>query len=259
MTAPTIRYSVIEGVASLSLCRPAQRNAMDAHMRDAFAEACNSAGSDPAVRVLLISAEGSSFCAGADTSEMGGGGIQGSRARMRKWNAMSRALNGVDKPVIAAVRGSAVGIGWSIVLGSDIVIASDTARFAQVFRNIALAPDGGAIWHLTRRLGVAVAKDLVFSGRFVAADEALKLGLVSRVVPDADLDATALSVAQELATGPTFALGMSKWLFDKAGQSSLDEFLELEMMVQSQLTQGQDFAEGIDAFKNKRKPKFTGR
>src|SRR5205807_10377007 len=102
-----------------------------------------------------------------------------------------RGLTAIEKPVIAAVRGPAVGIGWSIAMACDLIVASETARFSQIFRRIGLAPDGGAIWFLTKRIGMARAKELVFTGRFVDAAEALALGLVNYVVPDGELMAKA--------------------------------------------------------------------
>ena len=118
-----------------------------------------------------------------------------------------RTLHAIEKPVIAAVRGPTVGIGWSIALACDLIVASETARFSQIFRRIGLAPDGGAIWFLTRRIGMARAKELVFTARFVEAQEALSLGLVNHVVPDGELMAKTQELAADLASGPTFAFG----------------------------------------------------
>ena len=152
------------------------------------------------------------------------------------------------------MRGPAVGIGWSIALACDLVVASKTARFSQIFRRIGLAPDGGAIWFLTRRIGMPKAKELVFSARL-----ALALGLVNHVVEDDQLMSKTEELAAELAEAPTFALGLAKKLFHAAVGPSLEDYLEIESMVQPQLHMTADNAEGVAAFREKRKPKFTGR
>ena len=170
-----------------------------------------------------------------------------------------RNLVNIEKPVIAAVRGPAVGVGWSLALACDLVIASDTARFAQVFRNIGLVPDGGAIWFLTQYLGTLRAKELVFSGRRIDAHEAHALGLVTRVVPDADLDTVAWQVAREYAAGPTYALGLDKKLFKLMHQPALETLLDAEAWTQGQALASEDHKEGLRAFREKRAPDFKGR
>ena len=143
-------------------------------------------------------------------------------------------------------------------MGCDLIVASETARFSQVFRKIGLAPDGGAIWFLSKRIGMARAKELVFTARFVDAAEALSLGLVNYVVPDDELMAKAEALAADLAAGPTFAFGMAKKMFAMAN-GSYEEFLDVENFVQPQLGQTDDHREGVAAFKEKRPPVFKGR
>jgi 2-(1,2-epoxy-1,2-dihydrophenyl)acetyl-CoA isomerase len=185
--------------------------------------------------------------------------LKGGRQRMQRGaHAFIRELYAIEKPVIAAVRGPAVGIGWSIALACDLIVASETARFSQIFRRIGLAPDGGAIWFLTRLVGVARAKELVYSARFVLAPEALALGLVSHVVADGELMAKAAALAADFAAAPTFALGLAKKLFAVAVGPSLEDYLEREAFVQPQLHLTQDHEEGVAAFKEKRQPRFTG-
>ena len=138
-------------------------------------------------------------------------------------------------------------------------MASKTARFSQIFRRIDLAPDGGAIWFLTRRIGMLKAKELVFSARFVEAEEALALGLVNYVVEDDELMSETEELAAELAAAPTFALGLAKKLFHAAVGPSLEDYLEIESLVQPQLHMTADNAEGVAAFREKRKPEFKGR
>lgn len=143
-------------------------------------------------------------------------------------------------------------------MGCDLIVASETARFSQIFRRIGLAPDGGAIWFLTKRIGLARAKELVFTARFVDAREALSLGLVNEVVPDTELMPRAEALAADLASGPTFAFGMAKKMFAMAN-STYEDFLDVESLVQPQLGQSEDHREGVAAFKEKREPHFKGR
>lgn len=135
---------------------------------------------------------------------------------------------------MAGVRGAVAGIGWSMALACDAVIASDTAKFSQVFRHVGVVPDGGAIDFLSQHLGIQRAKELVYSGRRVDAGEAQALGLVNQVVPDTELDATTLAHARELASGPTFALGVAKKMFKLMHQPDLETLLDAEMAARPQ-------------------------
>jgi len=246
-------------VAVVTLSNPSRRNALTLEMRQAVLEAFRAFAGDEDVRAVVVAGDGDAFCAGADVGAMGGRDLAGARARMKTMHAMIRAVHGLDKPVVAAVRGPAVGIGFSLAMACDLVLASPDANFAQVFKRVGLAPDGGAIWFLARTMGFARAKELVFSARPLPADEALALGLVHRLVPaDRVLD-EALRLAQDHAEGPTLALAMAKQMFAASVSPSLEQFLELELLIGPQLSQTGDHAEGTSAFKEKRKPKFGGR
>ncbi|MBO0737321.1 MAG: enoyl-CoA hydratase/isomerase family protein [Alphaproteobacteria bacterium] len=249
-------------VAKIVLNRPDKLNALDVDMRQSLCDYLARLRFDDTVRVVIVTGAGRGFCSGADVDRMAGQAhdLRADRERMQKGgHAFIRALHAIEKPTLAAVRGPAVGIGWSIALACDLVIASKTARFSQIFRRIGLAPDGGAIWFLTRRLGMARAKELVFSARFVEADEALALGLVNDVVEDDQLAARTEELAADLAEAPTFALGLAKKLFHAAAGPGLEDYLEIESLVQPQLHMSADNAEGVAAFREKRKPKFIGR
>jgi 2-(1,2-epoxy-1,2-dihydrophenyl)acetyl-CoA isomerase len=208
---------------------------------------------------VVVTGAGDAFCSGADVSAMGGRDLASARVRMRTMHAMISAVHGLDKPVIAAVRGPAVGVGLSLALACDLVVASPTARFAQVFKRVGLAPDGGAVWFLSRLIGFARAKELVYSARTVEAQEAQALGIVQRIVPDDTLLDEALAQAAEYAEGPGLALAMAKQMFAASVSPSLEQFLETELLIQPQLMQTRDHAEGTAAFKDKRKPVFEGR
>src|SRR6476660_4426534 len=226
----------IEGaVAKIVLNRPDKLNALTVDMRQSLCDYFARLRFDDAVRVVIVTGAGRAFCSGADVDRMAGQphDLRTDRERMQRGgHTFIRALHALEKPVIDAVRGPAVGIGWSIALACDLVVASKTARFSQVFRRIGLAPDGGAIWFLTRRIGLARAKELVFTARFVEAAEALSLGLVNYVVPDGELMAKADALAADLASGPTFAFGLAKKLFHMASGLSYEDFLDYEAFVQ---------------------------
>jgi 2-(1,2-epoxy-1,2-dihydrophenyl)acetyl-CoA isomerase len=256
----TVELTIDGAVAKVVLNRPEKLNALTVEMRERLGEYFTRLRFDDAVRAIIVTGAGRGFCSGADVDRMGGHDLRGDRERMQQGaHGYLRTLHAIEKPVIAAVRGPAVGIGWSIALACDLIVASKTARFSQIFKRIGLAPDGGAIWFLTRRLGMPKAKELVFSARFVEAEEALALGLVNEVVEDDALMARAEALAAELAEGPTFALGLAKKLFNAAIGPSLDDYLDLESLIQPQLHQTADNAEGRAAFREKRPPKFTGR
>jgi 2-(1,2-epoxy-1,2-dihydrophenyl)acetyl-CoA isomerase len=246
-------------VALVTLRNPARRNALTLDMRQSLLEAFRGFVSDDAVRAVVVAGEGEAFCAGADVSAMGGRDLAGARVRMKTMHAMIRAVHGLDKPVLAAVRGPAVGIGFSLAMACDMVLASPTANFSQVFKRVGLAPDGGAIWFLARQVGFAQAKELVYSARPLPAQEAHALGLVQRIVADERLLDEALEQAREYAEGPTLALAMAKQMFAASVAPSLEQFLEMELLVGPALAQTSDHAEGAAAFKEKRKAVFTGR
>src|ERR1700722_7232966 len=250
---------IIEGaVAKVTLNRPEKLNALTIEMRQQLRDHFGALRYNDDVRAIIVTGEGRAFCTGADVGRMQRGGLRSEREKIQGGShTFLRTLHAIEKPVIAAVRGPTVGIGWSIALACDLIVASDTARFSQIFRRIGLAPDGGAIWFLSKRIGMARAKELVFTGRFVDAAEALSLGLVNYVVPDSDLMAKAESLAADLAAGPTFAFGMAKKMFAMAN-STYEEFLDLESLIQPQLGQTEDHREGVAAFKEKRQPKFKG-
>jgi len=253
-----VRFDVREAVGVITLDRPERMNALTVEMREALGTYFEQAARDPAVRAVLLQSSGKAFCASGDVSRMGDFTPTSGRELLKLAQRMVRNLANIEKPVVAAVRGMVAGIGWSMALACDMVIASDTARFSQVFRHVGLVPDGGAVWFLTQHLGAMRAKELVYTGRRIDVQEAHSLGLVTRVVADDDLDAVAWQTAQELAQGPTFALGMAKKMFKLMHQPDLESLLDAEAWAQGLALLTDDHREGVQAFFEKRKPRFKG-
>ncbi|MGF6861255.1 2-(1,2-epoxy-1,2-dihydrophenyl)acetyl-CoA isomerase [Rhodobacteraceae bacterium MBR-64] len=247
-----------DGLAVVSLNRPDKLNALTLEMRTDLLAAFRDIQTDPEVRAVLLRAEGRAFCAGADISTMGKDDVWGDRARLYRAHQMILAIYNCEKPVVAAVRGPAVGVGLSLALACDVILLSETAKLGQVFRKVGLAPDGGAAFFLQNLIGRQRATDLAFTARLVPAEEALALGLASHLHPDDALDSAAQEYAADLASGPTFALAGAKRLMRAALQPSLESFLETEAVIQGQIIKSADHAEGIDAFLNKRTPVFRG-
>jgi 2-(1,2-epoxy-1,2-dihydrophenyl)acetyl-CoA isomerase len=253
-----VNYDVRDAVAVVTLDRPDKMNALTVDMREALGTSFERAARDPAVRAVLLRSEGKAFCASGDVGKMGEFTPSSARDLLKLAHRMVRNLANIEKPVVCAVRGAVAGIGWSMALACDVVIASETAKFSQVFRNVGLVPDGGAVYFLTQHLGILRAKDLVYSGRRVDAAEALSLSLVNAVVPDDELDARAWQEASDLASGPTFALGIAKKMFKLMYQPDLETLLDAEAWAQGIALLSDDHKEGVRAFFDKRKPQFKG-
>lgn len=255
----TIRTRIDNGVATIELDRPERLNALNHEMKESLLQALHDFAQDDAVRVVVLQGAGKAFCAGSDVSTMGDSSIAAGRQRLMLAHAIIKAIEHIEKPVIAVVSGVAVGIGWSLALASDFILASPAARFGQVFRKVGLAPDGGSVFLLAQYVGVLRAKELTMTARMIDGDEAARLGLVTELVAEEKLFARAQEIAADLAAGASLALGMTKRMFVAAAGNDLDRFLDMESHIQNQLLQTQDHQEGVDAFLNKRKPVFTGR
>lgn len=245
-------------VAIVTLDRPETKNAITQDMRGQLYGAMEQIALDHDIRSVVLTGAGGDFCSGMDVGGMGRGGVTGSMDRMHTLNRIARAIYSLKKPTIAAVPGVCVGVGFSYALACDIVLAAEKAKFAAIFRNIALAPDGGLVWHLRQLLGVQKAKELVYSGRIIRADEAVALGLAYEKVADDALMDRALELAASFATGPTIAMGLAKRQFDLAWNNSFDQYLDMEATMQPIASRTEDHEEGLKAFREKRKPQFRG-
>ena len=246
-------------IATLTLDRPERLNAMADPMWDALQSHLATIAADDAVRAVILTGAGRAFCSGGDVTGMAKSDIVSGRARSQRRHRAVLALYNLEKPVIAAVRGAVYGIGNALALACDLVIASDTTKFSMAFKKVGVVPDGGAIFFLTQNLGIARAKELVYTARVVPAAEALELGLVARVVPDAKLEAEARALAVEMAESATYALALAKKMFHSMYVPTLEQLLELETLASGAARLTHDHQEGVTAFKEKRPPKFQGR
>jgi 2-(1,2-epoxy-1,2-dihydrophenyl)acetyl-CoA isomerase len=255
----SIRVSKEGGVATVLLDRPEKLNALSAEMYEQLAERFTAFDADEDVRAIVLRGAGRAFCAGGDVGTMGGHDVVSGRARSKRHHRAILALYHCEKPVIAAVRGPAAGVGLSLALACDLVLASESAYFLAAFKNVGIPPDGGAVFFLTQHLGLARAKDIAYTARRVPAAEAKEMGLVARVVPDERLEAEAQALAAELAASATFALRLAKRMFHAMYSPGLESLLEMERLALASARLTRDHQEGVAAFREKRPPRFEGR
>jgi 2-(1,2-epoxy-1,2-dihydrophenyl)acetyl-CoA isomerase len=246
------------GVMTITLNRPEVLNAFDSAMHEAFRAALEEA-QEPEVRAVVLTGAGRGFCVGQDLNEFKeAAGDIGERLRST-YNPNVLALRGLEKPVIAAVNGPAAGAGLSLACACDLRLAASSATFVPAFLGIGLVPDTGATYFIERLLGYSRAFEWLCSGRRFSAADAHAWGLVTEVVDDGRLSARTAELAATLAALPTRALGLTKRLLERAALSSLEEQLELEAELQAEAARSEDFREGVNAFLEKREPRFTGR
>jgi len=254
-----VRLEKDGALAILTLDRPDRLNAMADPMWDALHGHLMTIAADDVIRAVILTGAGRAFCSGGDVTGMAKSDILSGRARSQRRHRAVLALYNLEKPVIAAVRGAVYGIGNALALACDIVVASDTTKFSMAFKKVGVVPDGGAIFFLTQNLGVARAKELVYTARVVPAAEALALGLVARVVADDKLEIETRALATELAESATYALALAKKMFHSMYVPTLEQLMELETLASGAARLTHDHKEGVEAFKEKRPPRFQGR
>jgi len=227
-------------------------------MRREIVQALDEIEADPAARVVIVTGSGGHFCSGGDLRSMSEKRLTAAegRARVEVLNRMVRRLVDFPRPTIAMVDGVAAGAGANLALCCDLIVASDRARFGELFWKVGLVPDGGGTWLLPRAVGLARAKELMFTADQIDAAEAYRIGLVNRVVPAAELPATTRALAERIAAGPPAVLRMVKHLVNRAAASDLSTALDLEAFAQGQALVGPDHQEGLRAFFEKRPPRF---
>lgn len=243
------------GVRTLTLNRPHRRNAVDRELWDALAEALTAITDDASVRAVVLTGAGGAFCAGADLS--GGVPDEHPLRGMRRVNDIALLLHELPQPSVAAVDGVAVGAGWNLALGCDLVVATPRARFSQIFARRGLSLDFGGSWLLPRIVGLQQAKRIALLADTLGADEARALGLVTEVVDPDELAGHAAALAARLAAGPPVALAQTKALLNAGVQSSMREALDAEARTQT-INFATDAPEGFRAFVDKRDPDYTG-
>ena len=259
---PTLERSFTDGVATVALNRPEAMNAWTEQLADELAGALHEVARDERVRAVLLTGRGRAFSAGADIKAgfpPTAAGHPDVHTRLTgSHHAIINEIRAMPKPVVAAVRGAAAGIGCSLALACDIVVAAESSYFLLAFVNIGLAPDGGASAFVAARAGVGRASEMAMLGEPIAAATALEWGLANRVVADERLDEEALELARRLAAGPAGSYAATKRELNAWSYAQLRAQLALEADEQQLLAASPDFAEGLAAFAQKRPPRFAG-
>lgn len=249
------------GIVTITLTRPEKKNAINGVMWDELLATFREIGDSSDDRAVVITGAGGAFCSGADLTGRNAPGApeRHQLAAMRHVGDVCLALQRLPQPVIAKVRGVAVGAGCNMALGCDLVVASTTARFSEIFAKRGLSIDFGGSWVLPRRVGLHRAKELAFFADIIDAAEAERIGLVNRVVDDAELDAFVDDWATRLAAGPPIALAMTKRMLNNSMHVTLEEALDDEGTAQTINFTTADTMEAMSAFVAKRDPRFNGR
>jgi 2-(1,2-epoxy-1,2-dihydrophenyl)acetyl-CoA isomerase len=262
MTFETITYELQDGVCTITLNRPDVFNAANEQLTTDLQRALASANEDPQVRCVVLTGAGKAFCSGQDLKDAPSSG-DGKRnlndSLVRRYNPIVRAIRSMPKPVVAGINGVAAGAGLSLALAADVRIMSSSARLVEAFIAIALIPDSGATWFYPRMMGYSRAFEFAALNSPITAEEALRLGLVASVVSPKAFHKALSTYARKLADGPTATIGYVKHLLQQGLTHTLDEMLDLEADFQQRAGDSADYAEGVRAFIEKRKPSFTGK
>jgi 2-(1,2-epoxy-1,2-dihydrophenyl)acetyl-CoA isomerase len=258
-----LEFEVDGGVAVITLNRPDVLNAFNDELGHAAVQAVTKASDDESVRCIVITGAGRAFSSGEDLGALAGGYKAGDvpdlgRTLVDRYNPLIRAIRAAPKPVVAAVNGVAAGAGASIALACDYRIASEHAKLVLAFIKVGLVPDSGAVWFLSKMVGEARAWELASTGAPIGGDEALRLGLFTKLVPAHEFESTWRSFATELASGPTAGYALTKRLVHDAADRSLDDQLDAEVDAQTAAGKTDDHLEGTQAFLTKRPPTFKG-
>lgn len=247
-----------DGIVTVTLNQPEKKNAVSFEMWERLVEVFREVAQNPQDRVMVLTGAQGNFCSGADLT----GGSEDPRHQLDKmqyFGFVGIALHEIPKPTIAKIDGVAIGAGLNMALGCDLIVASDRARFSEIFAQRGLSVDLGGSWVLPRLVGLHKAKELLLLAEILDAKEAERIGIVNRVVPHGELDAFTQGWATRLAEGPPLALQMTKRMVNSGLQMSLSEMLHWEAMAQTVNTTTKDGAEAMAAFVEKRSPKFQGR
>lgn len=261
MTYKHILFSQTNGAATITLNRPEALNAFTEEMISETTDAFKQAGRTQSVRCVVITGNGRAFSSGQDLAEVqerAGQFSIGDHLR-QGYNRLIQQMVSLEKPIIGAINGIAAGAGCGVALAADIRIASDQASFMFAFSKVGLIPDSGLNWLLPRMIGYGRAYELALTADKIPAEQALAWGMVNRVVPQAQLMETAAAWAERLAAGPTLAFGLTKRAMNQGWTTSLAESLEYEAHLQEVCGRSADNLEGVQAFLQKRPPRFQGK
>ena len=261
----SVNVRVADGAATIELNRPQALNAWNAQLGADLLSALRTAAADDGVRAVLIIGAGRAFSSGADLKDMSGGASTAEgrpdvyTTLTERYHPIMQAIRELPKPVIAAVNGPAVGIGCSLALCCDLIVAAESAYFLLAFVNIGLVPDGGSSLFVPSRVGMARASEMSMLGERVGAAQALEWGLINRVFADEELRAQAAALAARLAAGPTRSYAGTKRQLNSWLYARMPEQLELEARIQQEMAGSADMIEGVSAFVEKRPARFSGR
>jgi 2-(1,2-epoxy-1,2-dihydrophenyl)acetyl-CoA isomerase len=253
-----VRIEIEQGVMSVVLQRPEVLNAYSEEMLDGLAQAMEEARRNPEVKTVVVSGAGRAFCAGGDVKSMAGLSPLDINDFVGKLNHLVRSMSKLEKPIIAAVHGYAAGAGLCLALACDLIVASDDAKLSAGFAQIGLVADGGGMFFLPRTLGTYRAKEMLFTGKVLSAAKAQEWGIVNEIYPADQLIEEVKKLAIQLANGPSRTFAMIKKLSNQALSADLEAMLEMERNAQTVMANTPDHREGVQAFREKRRPLFTG-
>ena len=259
MSYNSIEYQLQDGLAIIRLNRPDVFNAFNNEQSYELLEALGDIAENPEARAVILTGNGKAFCSGQDLKAFSG--VEKSTFKEtleKKYNPIIRAMRNMDKPIIGSINGVAAGAGCSLALACDYIIASDKASFMEAFVHVGLVLDSGSSYFLPRAIGSKRAFELSTLGSKLSAEKALEWGMINKVVPHEELEKESIALGRYYANGPTYAIGLMKRMLNQSGRATLNEMLEVETDFQDRVGKSLDHAEGMAAFKEKRKPKFTG-